>query len=127
MEELFNLYSNYIYAYKINDNSRQVTVFNPYSYSINVTLSWKELADGFETVELQSLEYMADPKVMSVTMPAMSLKVFETSATGGPEFCGDVGTVYLDSDLNKDCKVDFADFSILVSQWLADTTASEDK
>jgi len=121
-----NLYSNYIYAYKISDDKRLVTVFNPYSYSINVTLSWKTLPDGLETIELQSSQMTSDPKVMSGIIPARSMKVFETTVVG-PGFCGDVGTVYLDGDLNEDCKVDFADFSIMVSQWLADSSTSEDK
>jgi len=34
------------------------------------------------------------------------------------ENCGDEGTVYLMSDLDKDCKVDFEDFAEFAKQWL---------
>ncbi len=33
----------------------------------------------------------------------------------------------LQADLNSDCKVDFADFAILASQWLSDTTPPRDQ
>jgi len=32
--------------------------------------------------------------------------------------CGDPGTVYLDSDLNQDCYVDWSDFSLFADPWL---------
>ena len=35
-----------------------------------------------------------------------------------PEFCGDEGTVYVLSDLDLSCKVDWGDFSVFASQWL---------
>ena len=35
-----------------------------------------------------------------------------------PAQCGDVGTVYMESDLNSDCRVDINDFAILANQWL---------
>lgn len=34
--------------------------------------------------------------------------------------CGDLGTIYLPSDVNKDCKVDSADFLEFVERWLQD-------
>jgi hypothetical protein len=39
-----------------------------------------------------------------------------------PQQCGDVGTVYNDTDLNNDCIVDLADFNVLAGEWLADLT-----
>jgi DNA-binding beta-propeller fold protein YncE len=33
-------------------------------------------------------------------------------------YCGDLDHPYLLSDLNKDCKVDFMDFTIMAAQWL---------
>jgi len=40
--------------------------------------------------------------------------------TPGPslDVCGDVGTVYLDADVNQDCYVDMADLTQIASQWL---------
>jgi hypothetical protein len=32
--------------------------------------------------------------------------------------CGQIGTVYLESDLNYDCNVNFKDFAVIGSQWL---------
>jgi len=36
-----------------------------------------------------------------------------------PQQCGDPGTVYLEADLNKDCYVDWSDFSLFAGQWLS--------
>jgi len=44
---------------------------------------------------------------------------------GAPEVCGDPGTVYLDSDLNKDCRVDFADFALFTEKWLLCTDPAD--
>ncbi|MHC4538574.1 MAG: hypothetical protein ACYS74_02175, partial [Planctomycetota bacterium] len=37
-----------------------------------------------------------------------------------PRRCGDLGTMYLPSDTNKDCRVDSTDFLELVERWLED-------
>lgn len=37
-----------------------------------------------------------------------------------PRQCGDLGTIYLPSDANKDCRVDTADFLELIERWLED-------
>jgi hypothetical protein len=37
-----------------------------------------------------------------------------------PQYCGDVGTEYKTSDLNKDCKVNFADLAELAADWMYD-------
>lgn len=34
-----------------------------------------------------------------------------------PEGCGDIGTVYLAGDINKDCKVDFKDLASIALNW----------
>ncbi|MFI4911896.1 MAG: FG-GAP repeat domain-containing protein [Sedimentisphaeraceae bacterium JB056] len=36
-----------------------------------------------------------------------------------PAFCGDLGTSYINSDLNRDCIVNMEDFSILASDWIS--------
>jgi hypothetical protein len=41
-----------------------------------------------------------------------------------PRRCGDLGTIYLPSDLNRDCRVDSADFHELVERWLQDAELS---
>lgn len=43
-----------------------------------------------------------------------------------PRRCGDLGTVYLPADLNKDCKVDFTDFIELADKWLESTDPDQD-
>ncbi len=35
-----------------------------------------------------------------------------------PEYCGDPGTDYFESDLNKDCHVDLLDFLVMSQMWL---------
>jgi hypothetical protein len=35
-----------------------------------------------------------------------------------PRRCGDLGTTYLPGDMNKDCRVNLADFSELAEKWL---------
>ena len=44
-----------------------------------------------------------------------------------PRRCGDLGTIYLLSDLNKDCRVNFADFGELADKWLECTDPNESK
>jgi hypothetical protein len=46
---------------------------------------------------------------------ALLVKILEM-----PRRCGDLGTIYLPSDVNKDCRVDAADFLELVERWLED-------
>lgn len=41
-----------------------------------------------------------------------------------PRRCGDLGTVYLPTDLNKDCRVDSADFLEFIERWLQDAETS---
>jgi len=43
-----------------------------------------------------------------------------------PLVCGDPGTVYLPVDLDKDCRVDWGDFSIFASYWLYDNCQTPD-
>jgi len=42
-----------------------------------------------------------------------------------PQRCGDLGTVYLPGDLNKDCKVDIKDLAEFLEKWLEGQTPSE--
>jgi len=42
-----------------------------------------------------------------------------------PQQCGDLGTMYLPSDLNKDCKVDFEDFAGFADRWLQSTDPND--
>ncbi len=42
-----------------------------------------------------------------------------------PSRCGDLGTLYLPSDLNKDCKVDIEDFVEFVERWIGGQTPTE--
>ncbi|MEJ2703224.1 MAG: hypothetical protein P8Z79_12355 [Sedimentisphaerales bacterium] len=44
-----------------------------------------------------------------------------------PRRCGDLGTIYLPSDLNKDCQVDSTDFLEFVERWLRDTEPNQSK
>jgi len=42
-----------------------------------------------------------------------------------PRKCGDLGTIYLPSDSNKDCREDFADFAEFAEKWLQSTDPNE--
>jgi hypothetical protein len=43
-----------------------------------------------------------------------------------PQQCGDLGTLYLPGDLNKDCKVDLTDFAEFADKWLQSTDPGQD-
>lgn len=111
-----NYYSNEIYAYRIGQNKRMVTLINNSSYAKSYTLTWDQLPTGAATMEIQSSAYTTDPYVMTGTLASNTAAVYITSAT--PEKCGDIGTIYYDADLNKDCYINFSDFAIMASQWL---------
>jgi hypothetical protein len=38
-----------------------------------------------------------------------------------PKRCGDLGTIYLPNDSNKDCRIDFVDFASFADKWLQST------
>lgn len=42
-----------------------------------------------------------------------------------PRQCGDLGTIYLPADINKDCHVDSADFLALIDRWLQDADPNQ--
>lgn len=42
-----------------------------------------------------------------------------------PRRCGDLGTIYLATDLNKDCQVDAADFLEFADRWLRDADPNQ--
>jgi hypothetical protein len=44
-----------------------------------------------------------------------------------PRRCGDLGTIHLPGDSNKDCKVDFKDFAGLADKWLGCSDPNEDR
>jgi hypothetical protein len=44
-----------------------------------------------------------------------------------PTKCGDLGTIYLPGDSNKDCKVDFKDFAGFADKWLGCSDPNEDR
>ena len=44
-----------------------------------------------------------------------------------PRRCGDLGTIYLPSDLNKDCKVDISDLAEFIQTWLEITDQNQVK
>jgi hypothetical protein len=54
------------------------------------------------------------------TKIALLVKILEM-----PKRCGDLGTIYLPGDLNKDCKVDFKDFAEFANQWLGSTDPND--
>lgn len=42
-----------------------------------------------------------------------------------PQHCGDLGTIYLPGDLNKDCKENAADFAEFADKWLQSTDPNQ--
>jgi len=54
------------------------------------------------------------------TKIALLVKILEM-----PKRCGDLGTIYLPGDSNKDCKVDFKDFAGFANQWLGSTDPND--
>ncbi|MHC4791311.1 MAG: hypothetical protein ACYS8Y_07725, partial [Planctomycetota bacterium] len=71
-------------------------------------------------MEHGSLSYAATEHSGRVNVPIL-LKILEM-----PLRCGDLGTMYLPSDLNKDCKVDLTDFAGLADKWLDSTDPGQD-
>lgn len=53
---------------------------------------------------------------------ALLVKILEM-----PRRCGDLGTIYSPVDLNKDCKVNSADFIEFMEQWLKHTDSNKGK
>lgn len=46
------------------------------------------------------------------------VRLYSAASDVGTPACGDPGTVYLDSDVNKDCRVDLLDWAIFAADWL---------
>ncbi len=42
-----------------------------------------------------------------------------------PRRCGDLGTIYLPADINKDCRVNIADFADITDKWLQSTDPNQ--
>ena len=53
-------------------------------------------------------------------MSAGSYKIDEISLHRPPNVCGDIGTEYLDSDLDPNCYMNFDDVALFMSSWLDD-------
>jgi hypothetical protein len=43
-----------------------------------------------------------------------------------PQRCGDLGTLYLPGDYNKDCEEDFKDFADFADKWLKSTDPNQE-
>jgi hypothetical protein len=58
------------------------------------------------------------PVIIPVTWPPEPYPAGQDLTNPDPKECGDKGTWYVGGDINKDCKVDFADFAELAGTWL---------
>ena len=67
-----------------------------------------------------SFSYAGDVHGKGRANVALLVKILEM-----PRRCGDLGTIYLPSDANKDCRVDTADFLELIERWLQDADADQ--
>jgi hypothetical protein len=67
-----------------------------------------------------SFDYAGDVHGVGRIEVALLLKVIEM-----PRRCGDLGTIYLPSDLNEDCRVDVRDFGQLANRWLQSTDPND--
>ncbi len=54
-----------------------------------------------------------DSAFEGVYVPAVHVSIIDNE-----RYCGDSKTIYLDGDLNRDCRIDLSDFSVLVLDWL---------
>ena len=71
-------------------------------------------------MEHGSFSYSGDVHGMARIDVPLLLRILEM-----PRRCGDLGTVYLPGDLNRDCQFDFADFSELSQRWLQSTDPND--
>lgn len=67
-----------------------------------------------------SFNYLGDVHGAGRVHVAALVKVLEM-----PRRCGDLGTIYMPSDLNRDCKTDFVDFSGFADRWLQSTDPND--
>ncbi|MFC1636384.1 hypothetical protein ACFL5Z_16265 [Planctomycetota bacterium] len=67
------------------------------------------------TMQHGSFSYTGDVHGKGRLDVAKLVKILEM-----PRRCGDLGTIYLPADLNKDCQVDSTDFLEFVDRWLQD-------
>ena len=67
-----------------------------------------------------SFSYSGDTHGKGRIEVALLVKILEM-----PRRCGDLGTMYLPGDLNKDCKVDIEDLAEFIEKWLEGQTPSE--
>jgi len=67
-------------------------------------------------MEHGSFSYSGDVHGKGRIDVALLVKILEM-----PRRCGDLGTIYLPADLNKDCKVDITDLAEFIQKWLDST------
>lgn len=67
-------------------------------------------AEAIDMISGQVVNLQSDP----VIGPKSTMLLYLAE----PVTCGDVGTIYLEADFNKDCIVDFYDFAIMAQNWL---------
>lgn len=114
-----NIYSGYVYAYKLGTDRRAILVINPTTLNKSISLNWNvNLAAGITSYDIESGEIFDDPQTITDTIPGRSYKIYLTEEPN-PLYCGDIGTVYLRGDINEDCRVDAEDLAILAADWLA--------
>ena len=58
------------------------------------------------------------PGTTSATAARSCRSAVDQSPDGVPAACGDLGTIYLPTDLDTDCYVNWGDFAVFASQWL---------
>ena len=113
-----NIYSGYVYAYKLGADRRAILVINPEYSSKSISLNWNvSLPDTAQSYDIESGEFFDEAGTITDTIAARSFKIYITQEPN-PVYCGDVGTVYLRGDINKDCRVDYDDLAILAEDWL---------
>ena len=72
------------------------------------------------TMQHGSFSYSGDVHGKGRLDVARLVKILEM-----PRRCGDLGTIYLPADLNKDCQVDRADFLEFIDRWLRDADPNQ--
>jgi hypothetical protein len=84
-----------------------------------------DLTVGFPILALHYMEhgsfnYLGDVHSGRIDVAAL-VKALEI-----PRRCGDLGTLYLPGDYNKDCEEDFKDFADFADKWLKSTDPNQD-
>jgi hypothetical protein len=102
--------------------------------TMNVELTLSDLPDPItsltaeipEDSSLLQMQDLGDGKfLIADTYPNHAVKIYLLRADGTPAACGDLGTVYLDADLVRDCYVHLPDYAKVASQWLHCTNPAD--